>query len=161
VKKIVSRKFDGTCCLVRDGLLFRRFDRKNGKAAPTGWEPAMASPDPVTGHWTGWVAVGDGPNDRWHREAHARAGSLPDGTYELCGPHFQANPEGLLEDVLIPHLGAEIIDDAPRSFEALREFLRDFRHEGIVWHRDPARGTDGDMVKIKRRDFWGQMKVAS
>lgn len=152
---VATRKFDGTCVLVRGGVLFRRYDAKNGKAPPPNWEPAMEAADPVTGHRTGWVPVTDHPNDRWHREAFERSGALPDGTYELCGPHFQTNPEAFDDDRFIPH-GKEPVADVPTSFEGLRAFLKDYPHEGIVWHRDPTAGTNGDMVKIKRSDFWGK-----
>src|SRR5687767_4291097 len=63
-----TRKWDGTCCLIRDGRLFKRFDAKRGKVPPAGFVAAQ-EPDEKTGHWPGWVPVGGGPEDRWHREA--------------------------------------------------------------------------------------------
>lgn len=80
---IATRKYDGTCCMVRDGKLYKRYDAKAGKQPPPEFEPAQ-EPDSVTGHWPGWLPVGDGPDDRWHREALFFAADLPDGTYELC-----------------------------------------------------------------------------
>ena len=75
---VATRKYDGTCCMVRGGKLYRRHELKRGKAAPDGFEPAQDA-DPVTGDVPGWVPVGDGPEDRWHREAVA--GGIPsDGT---------------------------------------------------------------------------------
>lgn len=142
---IATRKFDGTCCMVKDGQLYKRYDAKHGKQPPVGFLPAQ-EPDVVTGHWPGWICVGDEPDSRWHREAF-RA-DLPDGTYELCGPKIAGNPEGLDVHTLIPH-GAFIIHDCPRDFDGLKVFMADFRHEGIVWHH-----PDGRMVKIKRKDFW-------
>jgi len=48
------------------------------------------APDPVTGHWPGWVPVrADEPGDRHHLEAFQ--GGLDDGTYELVGPKVQRN----------------------------------------------------------------------
>ncbi len=83
---VPTRKFDGTCCMVRDGKLYKRHDVKRGKTAPPDFEPAQ-DPDPVTGHLPGWLPVGDGPEDKWHREAwQAQFPWLRDGTYELCGP---------------------------------------------------------------------------
>lgn len=65
-----TRKWDGTSCLVRDGILFKRYDAKRGKTPPAGFEPAQPEPDPVSGHWPGWIAVRDDePSDRWHIEA--------------------------------------------------------------------------------------------
>jgi hypothetical protein len=117
--------------------------------APVGFLPAQ-EPDTTTGHWPGWILVGDGPEDRWHREAFV--GTEPDGTYELCGPKVQGNPDNFEKHVLVPH-GKEILHDAPREFESLKAYLESREMEGIVWHH-----PDGRMVKIKRRDFFKPSK---
>lgn len=141
-------KLDGTSCLVKDGRLYKRYDAKKGKTPPADFMPAQEEPDAVTGHWPGWVPVGDGPDDRWHVEAFSNQSSLPDGTYELVGPKVQGNPYSHKFHYLYRH-GAEKLDAAPRSFDALREwFNQNPLVEGIVWHH-----PDGRMVKIKRRDF--------
>lgn len=142
---IATRKFDGTCCMIQGGVLYKRYDVKNGKAPPAGFVPAQ-DPDAETGHWPGWVAVGPGPDDRWHREA-VLVSVPPDGTYELVGPKVQGNRENFPSHILVPH-GAEILEGVPRDFQGLKEFLGTHDFEGIVWHRD-----NGDMVKIKGRDF--------
>ena len=142
-----TRKVDGTCCLVRGGKLYKRFELKSGRLEPRGFERAQ-EPDPVTGDCPGWVPVGDGPEDRWHRQAFdITACLLPDGTYELCGPKVQANAEGYLEHVLLRH-GYLLAPDTPRTFEGLRNYLEAEDLEGIVWHH-----PDGRMVKIKKKDF--------
>lgn len=147
-----TRKWDGTCCMVRDGKLYKRYDAKQGKTPPPGFEPAQEY-DEVTGHMPGWIAVGEGPEDRWFREAWDNQKKfIGDGTYELCGPKINGNPE--YEEVkivkglhmLIRH-GAHIMD-APRCFTLLKEWFDGRDIEGIVWHHD-----DGRMVKIKVRDF--------
>jgi hypothetical protein len=141
---IATRKWDGTCVMIRGGVMLKRYDAKHGKKPPPTFEPAQPEPDPYTGHWPGWVPVGDGPDDRWHREAFS--GAWTDGTYELCGPRIQKNPERLSEHVLIPH-GGHVLN-MPRDFDGLREALRGADIEGIVWHH-----PDGRMAKIKGRDF--------
>ena len=151
---VPTRKFDGTCCLVRGGKLYKRLDCKRGKTPPTNFEPCGPA-DPVTGHHVGWVPVGDEPDSRWHREAFAAQPNLPDGTYELCGPKLQGNPEGQVAHVLIPH-GVEKLADVPRGFDALKEFLRERPIEGIVWHH-----PDGRMAKIKRTDFGWPWPISS
>jgi len=148
---VATRKFDGTACLVQAGRLFKRYDAKQGKTPPVGFVPAQPDPDPVTGHWPGWLEVGNGNEDRWYREAcgtqqNPDAVELPDGTYELCGPKVQGNPEGFPAHTLVRH-GAEVLD-APRTFTVIREYLRPGNIEGIVWHH-----PDGRMVKIKAKDF--------
>ena len=144
---VATRKFDGTCCLVREGKLYKRYDAKKGRTPPANFEPAQDY-DTITGHMPGWVPIREGPEDRWHREAFDQLPFAPqDGTYELCGPKVQGNPEQFDTHVLIRH-GIEIIDDAPRTFDALRAFFGAYKIEGIVWHH-----PDGRMVKIKGKDF--------
>lgn len=147
---IATRKIDGTSCLVRDGKLYKRYDAKHGKTPPVGFEPAEEKPNEHTGHWPGWLPVGDGPEDRWHREAW-EAGCTSttwpaDGTYELIGPKLQGNPEKVETHRLVKHGMVEL--PAPRTFDKLKTWLSVNVMEGIVWHH-----TDGRMVKIKARDF--------
>jgi hypothetical protein len=140
--------------MIRAGKLYKRYDAKNGKTPPPDFEAAQ-SPDEKTGHWPGWIPVGDGPEDRWHREAVAENatvlssdGVVPDGTYELVGPRINGNPEGYKMHWLVPH-GAHILHVPERSFEAIKAYLNNNTMEGIVWHH-----PDGRMVKIKRKDFF-------
>lgn len=142
---VATRKYDGTCCMVQGGKLFKRYELKSGRTAPAGFIAAQ-DPDPVTGDVPGWLPVGDGKEDQWHREAFR---GQPDGTYELCGPKIQGNPEGFGERVLIPHAEAESLANCPRTFEGLKAYLKDTLYEGVVWHH-----ADGRMVKIKRKDFF-------
>jgi hypothetical protein len=155
---VATVKYDGTACAIRGGKLFKRYDAKGGKPPPPGFEPAQ-EPDPVTGHWPGWVPVGDDPSDKYHREAFDPA--LRDGTYELCGPKVQGNPHGLTAHELLPHgilLGlAQDASTTPRTFDGLREYLAPAPIEGIVFHH-----PDGRMAKVKRTDFgfaWGSKKA--
>ena len=145
---IATRKFDGTCCLVKNGELYKRYDVKKNRKAPEGFVPAQ-SPDETTGHWPGWVRVSpDNPSDKWFWRAWETFKSeMGDGTYELCGEHFQSNPENFAGDVFVKH-GVEILLSVPRTFDGLKEWFVDKDIEGIVWHRD-----NGDMVKIKKKDF--------
>lgn len=147
---VATIKTDGTSCLVKDGKLYKRYDAKHGKKPPPNFEPAQ-DPDPVTGHWPGWLPVGDGPEDQWHRDIWDRLiphGMIAAGTYELVGPKIQGNPYGLDSHQLVKHSTAWQGETPPRTFEALKAFLAGFAEEGIVWHH-----PDGRMVKIKRKDF--------
>lgn len=160
---IATRKWDGSCCMVRDGRLYKRLELKRGKTPPADFEP-MQDADAVTGAVPGWVPVGDGPEDQWFRAAMDHSTkfwceigvetSLPDGTYEAIGPHFGGgnhitNPEQRTSDMLERHGNVEW-PDAPRDFASLKVFFRENASlvEGIVWHH-----PDGRMVKIKARDF--------
>lgn len=154
-----TRKYDGTCCMIRDGRVFKRHEIKPGGKPPPNFEQANEV-DEATGKQQGWVPVGGGPEDKYHREAiahgHAVSGIphlmmletlFKDGTYELVGPKIQGNPEGAEAHWLVEH-GAEHVPDCPRNFDGIREYLRSANIEGIVWHHE-----DGRMVKIKAKDF--------
>lgn len=147
---VATRKLDGTCCLVRDGTLLKRRELRDGDTIPPDFEEADR--DPETKKIIGWVPVGDGPEDKWHREAHERGvrtlGYMGEGTYELLGPKIQGNPENYSIHVLMPHSLAEIFFDAPRTFDDLRGWLTDRDIEGLVFHH-----PDGRMAKIKQKDF--------
>lgn len=148
---VATVKWDGTACLVRGGKLYRRFDAKQGKTPPPNFEP-LQDPDPITGHWPGWIPIGDGANDRYHREAwENQPRDVLEWTYELIGPKVQGNPYDLEEHTLREH-GIPFESQPPLSFDGLRSFLSACRVEGIVWWRD-INDVDCDKCKVKRRDF--------
>jgi hypothetical protein len=148
---VATQKLDGTACMVSDGLLLKRYDAKNGKKPPIGFEPAQ-EPDPVTGHWPGWIpCIFDNKDLSYFVEAAKNApfgnlDNLPNGTYELVGPKVNGNPEHYDSHQLVRH-GSEILE-APRTFGELKEWFKGMDIEGIVWHH-----PDGRMVKIKKKDF--------
>jgi len=145
-----TRKFDGTCCMVRAGKLYRRYEVKDPRQKiPDNFEPAN-DVDTVTGKQQGWIPVGDGAQDVYYREAwdNQEGWYLHDGTYELCGPKIQGNPENMETHVLIRH-GEEMLGGFKLTFDGIKEYLRTAGIEGIVWHH-----PDGRMVKIKRKDFF-------
>jgi hypothetical protein len=144
---VATRKYDGTCCMIRDGELYARFDAKNGRKPPAGFIPTQ-DPDPITGHWPGWVRCDRSCNQwRWHFEAFDSYALWPDGTYELCGPKINRNPEHYDKHTLVKHSETEQYY-APRTFTELKEWLDGADIEGIVWHH-----PDGRMCKIKTNDF--------
>lgn len=127
---IATLKYDGTSCMIRGGQLFKRYDAKPGRTPPTGFEQS-GEPDAKTGRVQGWVPVGDGPEDRWHREALLTQSVWADGTYELIGPKVQGNPHHAEIHHLVPH-GGRVLSDAPRDFDQLRAYLSGVEIEGIV-----------------------------
>lgn len=149
---IATRKWDGSPCKIEKGVLYKRYDAKKGKTPPVGFIPAQ-DPDPVTGHWPGWIAIppdDTNPENKWHREAYMNTPSeelMLEGTFELVGPRINGNRDGFEKHFLIPH-GNDILERAPRTFNELKDWLDQLRIEGIVWHH-----PDGRMVKIKKRDF--------
>lgn len=145
---IATRKLDGTCCLIQGGKLYARFDFKPGRKLPDNAIPRQPQADEVTGHFPHWIPVTDDPKFKWHRLAFEKLEDKVDGTFELIGKHFQGNPEEVEDgDILVKH-GSIILEDIPRTFEGIKEFLRTHEMEGVVFHRG-----NGDMCKIKRTDF--------
>lgn len=143
-KGIATRKWDGTSCAIINGKLYKRYDLKPDKVPPKNGIKCMPQPDINTGHNPYWVPVGDGPEDSVFRLADISG--LEDGTYELCGPKINRNPERLVEHKLIRH-GDCVISDCPRTFDEIKAWIYDKDIEGIVWH------YNGEMVKIKKKDF--------
>ena len=141
-------KFDGTCTAIINGEFYKRYDAKRGKTPPRG-AIACCEPDPITGHWPHWLKVDpQTKEDKWHYEAYLRSGGeqLKDGTYELIGPHFRANPYNLENDVLERH--GERVVEVERSFEGIKQYLADNYIEGLVFWKDGE-----PRCKIKRKDF--------
>ena len=142
---IATRKYDGTCCLIEDGKLFKRREIKKGKPIPGTF--VVVDTDATTGKTVGWVLVDhDSKEDRWHSEAFSEG--LADGTYELLGPKIQGNPENYDHHTLLAHSSAIEYSQVPRTFSGLREWLESIDIEGLVFHH-----KDGRMGKIKKRDY--------
>lgn len=158
---VATRKYNGWCCMIDgDGRFWKRAEVKKNRNPQPGFVEAEA--DPATGKRVGWVPVGEGPEDRWFREAfdahktqvsdHVGVPPKP-GTYELCGPKVQGNPEGWTEHILISHANADTLLDVPGP--RLPEYIRmtvihqgELGWEGIVWHH-----PDGRMAKLKAKDL--------
>jgi hypothetical protein len=164
---VATVKWDGSACMVRAGRLYVRYDCKPDRTWPIGFEPCQ-DPDPVTGHWPGWIPAKGNPSAKWHVDAFENSGglSLSDGTYEACGPQFQGNPHGFDSNRLIKH-GVDRLDglngylapavselDAAGVYAVIRVGLLaknlgvPFEIEGIVWHH-----PDGRMVKCLASDL--------
>jgi len=141
---VATRKWDGTCCMIKDGKLYKRYDGSKSKYLPEDFVPHENSDS----HWHGWRPVGGGPEDRWHQEGWKNNGTaLKNGTYELIGPFINKNPDKSDLHCFKKH-GDIVYSDVPRSFDGLREWLKDKDIEGIVFHH-----PDGRMAKIKKKDF--------
>jgi hypothetical protein len=149
---IAMVKWDGSCCAIFNGELYKRYDAKRGKKPPEGAIPCC-DPDPVTGHWPHWVKCDpNNPADKWFIQAFERAkqtqtrADLYHGTFEAVGPHFNGNPYKYEHDKLIQH-GIHVVN-VERSFEGIRRFLENHSYEGLVFWKDGA-----PQCKIKRTDF--------
>lgn len=153
---VATVKFDGSCCRILNGELWKRYDAKKGKTPPEGAVPCC-DPDSVTGHWPHWVKCDpDNPADKWFMNAYTNSlfwsghyMQLQDGTYEAVGPQFQGNPYNLKLNSLIKH-GVVIIsnDRLTRTYDDIRKYLSNHEVEGIVFWKDGE-----PKCKIKRTDF--------
>lgn len=149
-----TEKIDGTCCMIKDNKLYKRFDYKKGRTLPEGAIPCQEKADETTGHFPHWVLCDEiNPSDKYHIEAFKAREDWEDGTYELIGKHFQGNPYNLDKDVLERH-GIRVLNDVPRNYEGIKQYLENHNIEGIVFYRE-----NEEMCKIKRSDFgfkWGK-----
>ncbi len=157
---MATRKLDGTSCMVRGNTLYKRREFRFAYDAPANFEEVDY--DKETEKTIGWIPVGEGPEDQWHREAFENlksahlawiskidpSSAVPDGTYELIGPKIQGNPEHWPHHALIHHNGTHQYPEAPRTFQGLRDWFMGTDIEGLVWHH-----PDGRMAKLKLRDF--------
>jgi hypothetical protein len=147
-----TRKFDGTCMMRdADGAWWARRQVKPGKTPPPRY--VNEETDPLTGKSFGWIPAED--SDFWPLLLKAPTVNFvpfagpPEGTYELCGPKLNGNPEGYDIHVLIRHDTAPAFDNVPRDYDGLADWLANHaEHEGIVFHH-----PDGRMAKLKARDI--------
>ena len=147
---VATRKFDGTCTkLDEQGRWWARREVKPGKLAPQNFFCEQI--DTNTGKVVGWEPIEQSPFVKAWADAIAQESDLATvrpGTYELCGPKVNGNPEKFPVHELIRH-GVVDLGEAPRDFDGLATYMRNgFPYEGIVWHH-----PDGRMAKIKRGDF--------
>lgn len=151
---IATRKYDGTSCAIIDNKLYKRYDVKKGKQVPPNAIPCQ-EPDEITGHWPHWIECDrNNPADKYHFEGYdllifdEKDGTDFNGTYELCGPKIQGNPERLEYHALIKH-GRQVIEGLVLEFESLKQYLESVDMEGIVFHHK----SDGRMCKLRKSDF--------
>lgn len=140
-------KFDGSCCAIINGKLYKRYDAKKGKKPPEG-AISCCEPDPVTGHWPHWVRCNPkDPADKWFFEAVKNTAALEtNATYEAVGKHFNGNPYQEGFDYLVKH--GSISVHVERTYEGIRDYLKNNHVEGLVFWKDGK-----PQCKIKRKDF--------
>jgi len=152
-------KWDGTCVLIlRDGLNVKGFARrevKPGKEPPANWREV--DHDEVAGKRAGWEPIAQSGFAKFFDEALAAAveegDPLTPGTYELCGPKINGNPEDFDRHQLVRHGSGFEVELTPTTVEGIVAavgVLGEMGIEGIVWHH-----PDGRMAKLKARDIPG------
>lgn len=147
-KGVATIKYDGSCCAIIDGELYKRYDAGiKGRKVPDGAIPCQEEADPITKHFPCWVACSrDNPADKYFYAAYDLKKDWEDGTYELVGAKVQRNPYNLPNHQLWKH-GKDIIE-VGRDFESIKKYLENHEIEGIVFW------LDGEpKCKIRRKDF--------
>lgn len=148
---LATRKYDGTCVMFDEhGDWWARREVKPGKTPPPNYQ--AISTDPNTGKIMGWEPIEQSPFAKAFSEVDTDY--MEPGTYELCGPKINGNPEGFEKHTLIKHSEAEKFetDGRPQSFDTINDLILThhlaFNMEGVVWHH-----PDGRMAKLKARDL--------
>ena len=145
-KGIATIKYDGTCVMFDGTSWYSRRELREDGRYPDNF--IFINYDEITGKTVGWIPIEESSFYKYFQEAYDPEYPYR-GTYELCGPKINGNPEGFAQHVLVPHGWDEVMLD-DRSYEGIRHFLLndlDKGHEGIVFWYGPQR------AKIKRRDF--------
>ncbi len=174
------RKYDGTCVglfltvngevRINDGVgsheinskdqigerWMARREVKQGHEFPDDFE--IEQFDPTTKKTYGWEPIEQSPFYKFVQEAEAKLEHRYLGTYELCGPKINGNPENFKEHTLVHHWGTELISNVlvldihemsvKDAYEALKATFEYMPIEGVVWY-----GYTHGMAKLKRKDF--------
>lgn len=161
-------KYDGTPVLIKNGKLYKRWNRKLQKKFLKQWrynkenfkysmdmfvdipEGAIAledAPAPISLHFPYWIPVIDEKSNKRFIRAFDDLESKDDGTYELVGETIQGNIYNLEGNKLLKH-GSEIVSIPDMSFDGIKQFFKELNAEGIVWHH-----PDGRMIKLRRSHF--------
>jgi hypothetical protein len=106
----------------------------------------------------GWVPAEQSPFYKYFLDALDDLQDRYFGTYELCGPKVNGNPEGFKAHKLVNHEQTELISNVhvldfhemsvEDAYVALKETLGYMPIEGVVW-----RSVKHGMVKLKKKDF--------
>lgn len=155
---VATRKWDGTCVMLDEaGEWWARREVKKGKKAPDNF--VEISTDEATGKTVGWEPIAQSGFAKWHEAAldavKFQFAGLTAGTYELCGPRVNRNPDNLDGHQLLRH-GVErvVLFGIPHDDPAvLIDYCKTVGWEGIVWHHH-----DGRMAKLKVRDYPGPVE---
>lgn len=160
---VATRKYDGTCCLLVEresimsvmSLWWARREVKNGKAAPDNF--VAVNYDEATDKTVGWEPIAQSGFAQWHADALGMRFDPGEpwetGTYELCGPKINGNPDKFAVHVLVAHGTAMVLRSildlsTPSEVMSFARWAGEEGYEGIVWHH-----PDGRMAKLKARDI--------
>ena len=143
----VLRKYDGLCCVVDDGVLWKRTIVPVGETPPTVWR--LIQFDGINNTTIVWEPVEfNAPADSDYIEGLSRLSTADNGTYELIGPGIKGNPENVESVRLMRHDHAPSIVIVERRFEAIRSLLKNTDVYGYVFTH-----PDGRKAKINRTHF--------
>ena len=156
---VVTAKFDGTCCYIKNGQIFARQDVKHDVShAPAGW--FQTAEKDKGGHIIGFRPLDrgdkwhfkpiDGPNCRFlEYDAEAKQffykvrpiADFDGHTAELVGPSVNGNKHKLMENAYVIH-GSVVVDAPWQCRDGLAAWLAGEGriYEGVVVH-DVEGGT--------------------
>lgn len=157
---IVSAKFDGTCCYIKEGKIFARQDVKKSIAnAPEDWFPTAGTEPDKGGHIIGFRPLNIKKGDKWHfmpilKDDNTKARFLEYNpttkkfkyvirpiedfngkTVELVGPHVNGNKHQLDHHAYIVH-GSVQVNSPWKTHSEIKKWLQEdgIIYEGIVIH---------------------------
>lgn len=138
---------------IKDVWMARR-EVKQGHEFPDGFE--IEQFDPTTKKTFGWEPIEQSPYYKYFLEALEDLATSYLGTYELCGPKINGNPENFKKHTLVHHWSTELISNVhvldihelsvEEAYEALKATFSYMPIEGVVWY-------GSGFAKLKRKDF--------
>lgn len=112
--------------------------------------------DATTGKHVGWIPIEQSSFYESFLEAKDNLKKRHLGTYELCGPKINNNPENFDKHTLVHHWSTELISNVhvldihemsvEDAYSALKNTFEYMPIEGVVWYGN-------GMAKLKRKDF--------
>lgn len=133
-----------------------RREVKQGHEFPDNFEREQF--DVITKKTFGWVPIEQSPFYDIFLEAEDSLEKRYLGTYELCGPRINKNPEDLKKHTLVHHWSTELISNVQvldihemsveEAHKALKDTFEYMPIEGVVWY-----GMTHGYAKLKRKDF--------
>lgn len=152
---VATRKLDGTCTLVQDGRLYKRYDAKNGKPIPPNAVPCQPEAESNHGHLPCWMPVSEtvpATNGLWQ---HLSQLSDPWRTVPMSCAGRTSTPTGRNWTTTPSSATATSSWRAcPATSMASVPIWR-----CIISKVSSSIAGNGEMCKIKRSDFgfrWGQ-----
>lgn len=145
----VLRKYDGLCCMIENGVLWKRAVVPSPHEISDNLRQSLLIQlDDINNTDIVWYRVPINEVHSQYFEAYKRLIDAANGTYELIGPDINGNPEKCDSVRLMRHDHAPSVFIPNRNFEDIKWLLEHHDIYGYVFVH-----PDGRKAKINRTHF--------